>query len=296
MRRIPYFILGICLAYTLASCADIRENLPDHTPADAFVQDWADSSPIHESASEDSDRDRIPEVPPMCSVHTADYHTYPKELIDFVGSEAFYDWIENEDPSDAGGNSHDGCPYSRNILSFLKHFHVSKEDFSGIYYKELYYFYHYSPDILFSEDDEAIEDYFRTLPVYPENEKAINHRILKLVLKDYLLNHTDSEELKNKYTALSVTEWTIPELIFDGKIPRDVYEKILNGNREEENKENFPYYYYNIDRIAEAVDALYQQYGTDKGTFLSADIPEKSEDIVALCKRSIALEEGLYDG
>lgn len=62
----------------------------------------------------------------MCQEHTFSYHSVPGRLIDFVGGDNFYNWIDSL-PNDTHAPGYVVERFS--IVDFVEQFNVSKEDF-----------------------------------------------------------------------------------------------------------------------------------------------------------------------
>ena len=62
----------------------------------------------------------------MCQEHTFSYHSIPGRLIDFVGGDNFYNWIDSL-PNDTHAPGYVVERFS--IVDFVEQFNVSKEDF-----------------------------------------------------------------------------------------------------------------------------------------------------------------------
>ncbi len=168
----------------------------------------------------------------MCSVHHTDYHAYSGEVIKYIdeihGEGTFSAWVENlpDLPWDYVRNK---CPFDRNIVDCLQQFEVPKEVFEEMYYTGMYYIYRYDPDILYSDDERLIEDYF-TIDnrYYVDLEKEIRTCIWKLKIKLYRRLETIDipAEIKEKYA--SFTNWTFPHYIMDIGITKAEFTAILD--------------------------------------------------------------------
>ncbi len=89
--------------------------------------------------------------------HTPDYHSIDSELIDYIGQEKFNEWYI----AAAGSIYTDIFFEDINIVRFIRDNEIPKEIFTSVYYDtSSYYYYDYDVDLIYSDDDKAIEDYF----------------------------------------------------------------------------------------------------------------------------------------
>jgi len=181
-----------------------------------------------ESAIDETEPIRVM-APRMCSVHISDYHSYPGELIDYIGDE-FYDWVYSEE-SKPDSDLTDDCPYSHcNIIECLKYFDISEEEFTEMYYKEWYYSYKYAPDIMYSGNTAAIQEFFLEDYSGKENTEYINRSNIwsaKLDLRLKLSDMAVDEQIIEKYQELPLTAWTFVDIIRDAQISRSTFEEFL---------------------------------------------------------------------
>ena len=90
----------------------------------------------------------------QCPVHAFDYHSFPGELIDYVGQEAFDAWCNPYQAPDENG-----C-YENNIYNFIHDFDIPYEVFAAWYYGYSYYHSDHVPALLYSDDLAAVEQYY----------------------------------------------------------------------------------------------------------------------------------------
>ena len=97
----------------------------------------------------------------MCKVHAESFHSYSQEMIALVGEDEFYEWTKEAEK----GPLEDGCPFpDGNVYRYILHFNVSRSDLEEIYYNtSLYYDSVLNFDVLYSGDDEAVDEFYRNV-------------------------------------------------------------------------------------------------------------------------------------
>ncbi len=101
-----------------------------------------------------------------CSVHWGAYHSITRELIDYVGSDAYYDgWKAPFAP--------DSSDERQNIVNFVQYFAIPRETFeeiladTGLLNTDTVGGPNYYPDIIYSGDPELIEAFY-SYPASPD--------------------------------------------------------------------------------------------------------------------------------
>ncbi len=89
-----------------------------------------------------------------CPIHSFDYHSFPGDLIDYVGQDAFDTWCDPYQTPDENG-----C-YESNIYNFIHDFNIPYEVFAEWYYGYSYYWDDHAPALLYSDDIAAVEQYY----------------------------------------------------------------------------------------------------------------------------------------
>ena len=108
----------------------------------------------------------------LCEVHGFDYHSFDGELIDYVGNDAFMDWIEAND-SVPGEN---GCPYGGNIYRFLHEFGIPQAVFENQLYSWSFWQTDCPVELLYGSDAETVDRYYRDFAEREDYlEKKISH-------------------------------------------------------------------------------------------------------------------------
>lgn len=101
-----------------------------------------------------------------CSIHNELYHSFPDSWIAFVGSEAFYQWIEETSPTPQEKSEcalNGACPYAKqNIYSFIHSMNYPKDVFIEQYNADPWVDLRYNIDLLYGDDPIAAEEYYMT--------------------------------------------------------------------------------------------------------------------------------------
>lgn len=162
-----------------------------------------------------------------CAIHTESYHSINFVFADYVGLENYNKWTASLGDYHVAKNASDVCSIKWNIVDLIKHFDISKEDFSEIYYNNSCYYHKiYDLDILYCGDEKTIDKYFRNVD-YSESEKA--WRSSEYEFKRILLDIIDTEDLKNGITPgdVNIRQVSIVELVNKSGISREEAEKNL---------------------------------------------------------------------
>ncbi len=170
----------------------------------------------------------------MCSVHHVAYHTYDDAVINYIdeihGEGAFMAWIGANSEVPWNYFRDRVCTHATNIVSCLRHFEVPKAFFEETYYTYMYYVHRYDPDILYSGDDAAIDEYFTIDSQYPVDPE-VEIRSCIWELKTYLCSRLKTmdlpAEIKEKYTRLG-TDWTFPQYILDTGMTKEEFIALLD--------------------------------------------------------------------
>ena len=213
----------------------------------------------------------------LCSVHIHEYHSYPGELIDFIGEE-FYDWVYGEE-SKPDSDPTDDCPYSHcNIIACLRYFDISEEEFTEVYYTSLYYHYPYNPKIMYNGTPAEIQKLFLDDKTGEESPESIERSKIcsaKVYLRSELAEMEVDENIIEKYQQLPLTVWTLPELLREAQISRSVFKKFLTEH---------PQFSKAFD-----LDAIYEEVNTP-----DTDIP--TEPLLDRCIAVVEYEKKFLSG
>ena len=153
-------VLALAAAITVVTLANANEpQTPVETESREISTVSYDISPVEQSqikseaeqsgvASTDESKQNVsddefeePTGGYIGCIHFEHYHTFDGFLIDYVGEEAFLEWVIIAEKV----NVIDECSSGdANIFEFIRHFNIPRKDFEGVYYeKGLYDSYYY---------------------------------------------------------------------------------------------------------------------------------------------------------
>ena len=218
----------------------------------------------------------------MCNVHISEYHSYPGELIDYIGDE-FYDWVYMVE-SQPDRDLTDECPYSHcNIIECLNYFNISKEEFARLYYTSFYYSCMYDPEIMYSGNNTEIQNFFiddKTEDLELEYKDIILSA--KLYLRSSLSDMSVDEQTVEKYYQLPLTAWTFSDIISEAQISQDTFEAFLDEYRS---------FGDSID-----VDAIYHEVETmNDVTAIETNSAVSEKTLLEKCLENIEYEKRFFD-
>lgn len=163
-----------------------------------------------------------------CTIHTDSYHGFDITLIRYVGMDAFNKWTESRNGLAVAHGADDVCASDAIIITFIKDFNISKEEFCTLYYNNtMYYTIIYDPDILYSGDDKKIEEYFRD---FDNNNFETIWRGCEYSFKIGLLEGIREKELNSGITPEKVNfrQTSVVECINKSGLSREEVEKKFN--------------------------------------------------------------------
>ncbi|MCI8331852.1 MAG: hypothetical protein HFE78_03415 [Clostridiales bacterium] len=230
-QRKILLILLVCLL--MAASVACRQAEPP-TATSEETQPTQASEPATEPTAEPSDETQYPTGgTQFCPVHDYAYHGWEDEWVAYAGGEEeLLKWIEQktqqwEEEKKAGAES--DCYYEgQNIKAFIDYFQIPRELFEETC-NELWRSIH-NIDLLYSDDLEAIEAYYRDMEKRDETRQkksifcfAKNSIIIKNVDVEQIYK-TGTEEEKRRATA----EWiSIFELVEEYDVSRTELEQYL---------------------------------------------------------------------
>lgn len=177
MKKIYYFAFLIVLLLCFLSCNRQTQDpsFPEPTVTSAisagtFTEKPTDTetenSTVFSSAAPETSLPPASGGSGPCSIHNELYHSFPDPWIAFVGSDAFYQWIEETSPSAEEKSEcylNGTCPYTKqNIYSFIHSMSYPKEVFIEQYNTDPWVDLRYNIDLLYGDDPTAAEEYYRT--------------------------------------------------------------------------------------------------------------------------------------
>lgn len=258
-RQLKKIILLCLLSVLMTSCnmAISQENI-ETSPTETETEQTEKAAETYETVETSAIGTR------MCHAHIMEYHSYPSDLIDYIG-DRFYDWVR-EVESTPDSDKTDDCPYSHcNIIECLKYFDVPEKAFNELYYTKLYYDYQYDPDVMYSGDEKKIWKLFENDREYPSWDTVkYRTRTLKNQLKYRLSELGADEQTVAKYNELTLTDWTIPDIIRDAGITHgELKVFIMETDERIEDKEKKLHNAYDLDAIFRAVEEGEINYDAD---------------------------------
>ena len=156
------------------------------------------------------------------SVFNDSFHSFSVELIKYVNSEKFEEWINLEHKV-----TNECQYYGVNIYEFIKYFNISKDVFSDLYYNTSTYYNHdYNIDLLYNGNVDKIYKYYENGGNYEEFKKRSLDYAVKIDLSSYI-GDAQYSEWKEKNGYSSVISWSIPEIIYEFDISQDTLKNIV---------------------------------------------------------------------
>lgn len=175
---------------------DITSEMPETT--DDYIESHATSVDIENTLDSivAANSDANP-----CMVHKIEFHSYPWNMIEYVGEENFYKWVEKAESVVNGNNNECRFP-NANIYEFIKYFNYPKDVFIEQFNTDPWVSGDYNIDLLYSDDIDAIEKYYR----YDESKEIerIKQSNFNLIKMNIILENSDKigDEINWKNTSL----------------------------------------------------------------------------------------------
>ena len=153
----------------------------------------------------------------LCTIHSRAAHSFTDALIKYVGEENFDEWIKDASMSPIS----DGCRNPEyTVYECIKYFNIPKEVFEEINLKECYNVFYYDVDILYSGDDNAVEEFFRDKDTA---QKVIDKRLAFNEIKLRIYNKY-LESFKDIFGDTLHTEVTLYDMVRELNVPRNLLE------------------------------------------------------------------------
>lgn len=153
----------------------------------------------------------------LCTIHAHNTHAFTHSLIEYVGEEAFNQWVSGASmqPIDEGCRNPE---YT--IYGFIKHFNVPKHVFEEIYYTKCYNTYYYDVDLFYSDDEAGIQEFFL-------DKDTAEDVICKRVALDELKHGVYSKNYNlfvQKFGDISYEAVTLVDMVRELNVPRELLE------------------------------------------------------------------------
>ncbi len=164
-----------------------------------------------------------------CVIHNESYHFIDMVFVNYVGVEAYNEWIASLDDYDIAISTDDVCTSEWNIVDMIKYFNIDKENFFILYNNNpCYYYTIYDIDILYGGDDKKIEEFFKN---YDYNDFEYAWRTSEYEFKLILQEIIDTVNLNNGVTPgdVNLRQTNIANLINKSGISRENAVNILNN-------------------------------------------------------------------
>ena len=247
MKKIISTIICLCMLLTaLASCSQV--NAPSEQP----------------SESENTENSDAIVGNGFCEVHHGQFHEIITRLTNLVGDDdAVMDWFAAVAENKKTVQS-DCSEYGHDVKAFIDFFQIPRETFEK-YCNDIPECIH-NVDLLYSDDLEAIEDYYRDLESrYKTSDKRLRlYRLKSYVIKygkeqENYLNKTDEEKalIESKIDKINYSnQISMLELIKIFEVDRAAFEELIQKEKEKffEDKNSYTYKF----------DMVYNEDGTLK--------------------------------
>ncbi|MCI8331853.1 MAG: hypothetical protein HFE78_03420 [Clostridiales bacterium] len=230
-KQISLLILLVCLL--MAACVACRQAEPPAATGEE-TQPTQASEPATEPTAEPSEETQAPTGGTrFCPVHYYTYHQFAGELIDELG-EDFYTWV-NAEPEE---KIESDCLHpSHNVKGFIDYFQIPREKFEEVCNR--HWNGVHNIDLLYSDDLEAIEAYYRDVEKREETEGK--KRIFDFAKNSIIVKNVDVEQIWETGTEeenrRATSEWvSIFELVEEYDVSRAELEQYLkeSAKRHEE--------------------------------------------------------------
>lgn len=177
--------------------------------------------------------------------HIRSFHSIPGEISDLVEREALRNWRESVNINTSGTHNFDCPTWYRSIVEFVRYFDIQREDFQAVLDNTReYYVFGFNLDIIYSDDDELIDEYFSTgyLRILEAEEiwfvRGLKWDLWSPLRFDYehefarwvaTKNADDSWKFSPFNTEFTgdIRQWSIPEFIQAFNISREHLEDII---------------------------------------------------------------------
>lgn len=215
----------------------------------------------------------------LCPVHPVEFHSYSSILINYVGGDVFAEWIADNDNMVP---TIEGCTYYGNIYRFIHDFKVPREFFESMYYgTPMYYYEDHNVDLLYGDDEEAVNQYYLSyLDRTEEREKYQSFGEIKYRLVEYASASTDLkmqsffDEYCNGHT---IADWSISDFVEVTGISKDELISLVNGFKVKE----YPNMTVVLNCFDFDYDSIYGEVNSDDSVTVSGvySIDKHNEDM-----------------
>lgn len=243
-------------------------NTTEHTPKNPVIL----QNPTEDiSTPTESTTDSYSEPPAIggtsfCPIHETYYHSFPSNWIDHVGEERFHEWLEATDSATVEAPIRDGlsvmgeCYTEQTVYDFIHHFgYPTREVFEEEYYSWYYTGQIHDLDILFGDDENAADEFYKSSDERNETESKRYkfERIKRLVQNQY------GPEFIEAYGSLQ--HFQIEVSLYDMVTTFDIsYEELLEIADVVPHEWPHAYYWYNFECMyAEDAEEVFEKLRQD---------------------------------
>ncbi len=175
------------------------------------------ASPHSDALSQKNDFGGIVE----CPVHSIDYHAFDDALIQYVGSDAFDEWLHIQEEK----GSNDDCLFGYGFPDFIKDFQISEDTYYSLFEDTIsYYMYDHPTELLFHGTEDEIEAYYRDLE---NNRLRLAKKQCIFELKEALVRNSGNKidnlrdvSIEELYLASSLSENELADIIKSINAPK----------------------------------------------------------------------------
>lgn len=163
----------------------------------------------------------------LCEVHSIDYHSYDGELIDYVGNDAFMDWVRKTEPVPGP----DGCLCSGNIYRFIHEFGIPQEVFEDKLYRWGFWNSDYPVELLYGADAETADAYYRDYAAREAYlEKKVSHMEIRFGLLDLAKDTAEYRPFYEKYVVDSrIQPFSVADFVRVTGIPKEDLRSLMES-------------------------------------------------------------------
>lgn len=265
MKKLLLITLIILLIISCASCSDTKKDeVNEKNETDQKILNAQESEPLEEK---ENTEEPIGGGDTICPVHTLYYHAYPDIIVEYIGRDNFYSWIEGKEVQDD-----EGCYPEANIFKLIEYFDVPNDIIIETY-KNDFYNCEWDMESLLSRDEEGFDESSRRMKGDDSHNeyrvKLLNERALKHALFDIMERKEDSKTaeyynlISDNGSVSPVTEVSIYEMVSNTSLTKEDFIDALDGVAGEESSETSESHFdYDLDLLFGEGNALVNSINT----------------------------------
>lgn len=244
MKRTSIVLL-LVLVLCLSACARLPERTGDFPSDSVQIETDIGTNNSSDAPTEPSTEPTVNKkdgpmggTGDMCMVHANPYHYFPKGLIEYIGRDRFYQWINDTEYA----QTENGCTYpEQNFYACIHYFNVSREALEEIYYTECYYNGVIDFNLMYGDDADAVDAFYRNTD---DLNEIISKRTWLSNLKFKIFQNHESK-WNQAYGEFNTGWYSLSDIVTALDIPRDELERYVT----ELNEYAGATYPYNFDLI-----------------------------------------------